>query len=462
MAITDGMAVGWTSPMIPYFLSEKTHIKMTKSQAEWLESYLLFGAICGLPITAYVTDKLGRKISLILACSCLVLTWTVIAVADCIEYLSVSRFFQGLGLNMAFVAAPMYVGEISHKSIRGFLSSLIFVMNVLGLVIMYTTGPLLPYYVPSVIANAVLILEIVVFAFMPESPYFLMTKGKHVEAKTSLQKFRRCHDVDEELDEIKSSIEEDNKVEKAGVKEMFTVKNYRKALVLMTLLNVSQLFCSIEVIMMNLHEILSGAGSIYVSTTNAGILFAIMNLIAAVISSLVVDKFGRVKLLVISVIPTGICLFLLALYFHLKSIGYDTESYSWVPIVSVMTYGLAFKLGLGMVPIVMTSELFASKIKSFGMAYADAVYVVMSVVALQVFFQLRDNFGLHAPFYLFFACSILTIVFVILFVPETKGKSLDESQRILKNENTGTVGEQRRMISESKDNKKTDYNDLSV
>lgn len=433
MAITDGMAVGWTSPMIPYFLSEKSHIKMTRDEAEWMESYLLFGAFCGLPITALVTDKIGRKKSLMVACSILVFTWSVIAVANRLEYINVCRFLQGLGLNMAFVAAPMYVGEISHKSIRGFLSSMIFIMNVLGLVIMYITGPLLPYFVPSIIANVILILEIVVFIFLPESPYFLTTKSKHNEAEKSLRKFRRSLNVEEELTEIRNAIEEDKKKDKAVIKDLIFVRNYRKALLIMTVLNSGQLFCSSEVILMNLHEILEKAGSVYVSAANAGILFSIMNLIASTVSSLIVDRFGRVKLLIISILLTGICLLSLAVFFHLKIIGYETHSYSWLPIVSVMIYGIVFRIGLGMVPIVMTSELFASRIKSIGMTFADGIYVASSVLALQIFFLLRDNFGFHVPFYTFFVCALLTCLFVVFFVPETKGKSLEEIQRILRN-----------------------------
>lgn len=447
MAVTDGMAVGWTAPMIPYFLSDQTHIKMTQRQAEWMESLLLFGAFCGLPITAYVTDKIGRKKSLILSCSILIVTWTVIALANRVEYLDVMRFFQGIGLNMAFVAAPMYVGEISHKSIRGFLSSMIFIMNMLGVVIIYVTGPLLPYYVPSIIANAILIVEVVVFTSLPESPHYLTMKGKHAEALQSLRRFRRSSDVDEEYTDIKNTIEEDNKLDKAAFKELITVKNYRKAILIMTALNFGQLFCSFEVIVMNLHEILSAAGSIYVSATTAGILFSIMNLVAATISSLVVDKFGRVKLLIFSIALTGMCLFSLALYYHLHIIGFDTLGYSWVPIVTVMTYGIVFRIGLGMVPIVLTSELFASRIKSFGMTFADGIYICSSFLALQVFFFLRDHFGLHIPFYVFCICSMLTCLFVIFCVPETKGKSLEEIQRILKNEEVEDKEEEQKMMN---------------
>lgn len=446
MSVTDGIAVGWTSPMIPYFLSDKSHIKMTREEAEWLESYLLFGALAGLPITIFLIDKIGRKRSLILSCGILVITWTVIALAQQIIFINISRFLQGLGLNMAFVAGPIYVGEISHKSIRGLLSSMIFVLNVIGLLIIYTTGPLMPYVVPSIIACSILIIEIIVFSFLPESPHYLTAKGRHDEAEKSLRRLRRCSNVEEELTEMRQAIEEDHKLERASIRELIFVKNYRKSLIIMITINFGTLFCCGEVILMNLHEILEAAGSVYVSAAAAGISFSSINLVSSVVSSLIVDKFGRVKLLLISVVLTGVCLLILAVYFHLKLLGYDTTNYSWLPIVTVMAYGVVFRIGLGMVPMVMTAELFASRIKSFAVTLADGLYVASGVLALQVFFVLRDNFGMHAPFYTFFVCAILTSLFVIFFVPETKGRSLDEIQRILKNELPRRTEEEHKML----------------
>ncbi|KAJ8954672.1 hypothetical protein NQ318_011363 [Aromia moschata] len=97
-----------------------SHIKITKHQAEWLETWLLLGAIVGLPATIYFVEKIGRKRSLLLASSVLLVSWIVIAVADKIEYIYASRVASGMGGDMAFVAAPMYIAEISHQRVRVF------------------------------------------------------------------------------------------------------------------------------------------------------------------------------------------------------------------------------------------------------------------------------------------------------------------------------------------------------
>lgn len=417
--------------MIPYFLSPESHIIMSRHEAEWMETILLLGAICGLPLTAFSVDRIGRKMSILLSCSVLIVTWIVIALANQIGYIYGARFFQGIGLNMAFVAAPMYVGEISHKSIRGFLSSLIYVMSLFGVVVIYTIVPLLPFYVPSLIAIAILASEIIAFSFLPESPYFLIAKGRHEQAATSLRKFRKCFDVDKELIEMKQGIESDNK-EKLKFQEVFQLRNYRRALIIMVILNGGQLFNGFEVILMNLHDILTAAGSVYIGASSAAITFSTINIIFSIAASILVDKFGRKKLLIISTFSTGICLFGVAIYFHLKQLGFETVSYSWIPVVSIMTYAAVFKFGLGTVPIVMTSEVFASKIKAFGMTFSDGVYIVSSILVLQIFFLLRDMFGMYVSFYLFALSNILTLVCVLYFVPETKGRSLEEIQEVLK------------------------------
>ncbi|XP_018579892.1 facilitated trehalose transporter Tret1 [Anoplophora glabripennis] len=430
MAISDGMTVGWTSPMIPYFLSEKSHIKITKHEAEWLETWLLIGSIAGLVPTIYAVNKKGRKVSLLLASFALLVSWVIIALVNKIEYIYVARIISGMGGDMAFVAAPMYIAEIADQRIRGFLSSVIYLMMLTGVLLIYIVGPFLPFYFPSLLGVILLSIELIVFSLLPETPYYLISKGKHEEAKRSLQKFRSTDDVASELKEISSAIEK-QMAEKGRIQDIVLIKNNRKAMLIMTVLNAAQQLSSINVILMNMHTILEAAGSIYMESSSAAILFAALMLSAATTASFFIDKFGRKKLLIISSVLTGFCLLSLAIYFNLQYIGYNVSSISWIPIASVMVYAFVYKFGLGMVPIVITAEIFAPKVKAMGMAIADAIYVLAAIFSLQIYQILLSSVGMHIPFYVFSACSFLTNVFIFFIIPETKGRSLEEIQMIL-------------------------------
>lgn len=435
MAVSDGMTVGWTSPMIPYFLSENSHLKISRREAELLETWLLIGSIAGIPPTIYFVNKIGRKKSLLLASAALFFAWIVIIFANRIEYIYGARFIAGMGGDMAFVAAPMYIAEIADQNIRGFLSSIIYLMMLTGIMLIYAVGWYCPFYVAPLISIILLVVELIIFSFLPETPYYLYLQHRHDEAKSSLSKFRSGKNFEKELVEISEAVrKKEEESEKLKITDIFLIKNYRKAMMIMTVLNAAQQLSSINVILMNMHEILSAAGSIYMETSTTAIIFAALMFLAAAAASVTIDKFGRKNLLISSSVLTGLCLLALAIYFHVKHSGMEYQSMSWIPLVSVMIYALVYKFGLGMVPIVITAEIFAPKFKALGMALADGVYVGTAMVSIALYNFLRTSFGMHFPFYIFSCCAFLTAIFIICFIPETKGKSLEDIQRILRGE----------------------------
>ncbi|CAH1999149.1 unnamed protein product [Acanthoscelides obtectus] len=432
-AISDGMTYGWTAPFIPYLISNGSHIHTDHDEAQWLESSLLFGSFCGLPATIILVDYVGRKKSLLLASFTVLIAWIAIAFGDSMIYIFIARFFKGMAGNMAFVAAPMYIAEIADQRIRGFLSSVIYIMMLFGCLIVYCVGPYLPYYTPCVIGVSVAALELLIFSFVPESPLYLVTKGKIEEARKSLQHFKPYLDVDKELKVITDELES-QKEQKAKLTDLVTVASNRKAILIMTVLNAGQHLCAYSVILMNLHLILEAAGSIYMDSSIAAILFAALMLLAAAFASSQIDKYGRKALLIFSSVLTGVCLVAIAIYFHLKIIGVDVLAVSWIPIASVMVYAAVFKIGVGLVPIVITAEIFPTNLKTIGMTMSDAMFIIGGILAIQLYQWMVKFVGLYAAFYFFGSFAFFIAIFTILFVPETKGKSLEEIQSMLRGE----------------------------
>ncbi|CAH0555374.1 unnamed protein product [Brassicogethes aeneus] len=431
--ISDGMQYGWSAPVIPVFQAENSPIKVTKKQLELLESVYIIGAICGITVTIYLVDKIGRKMSLILAATTTLIVWIVIGTANRVEYIIAARFFTGMAGDMAFVAAPMYLAEIADQKIRGFLSSIIYLMMLVGIVVVYVTVPFTPYITTPILGVCINVIGIITYAFMPESPYYLLIKNKPEKAKEALIKFRQSKEVDKEFEEISQSVQREKSI-KTKPWDIILVKSNRKAVLIMVVLNGAQHMACISIVIMNLHLILEAAGSIYIQTSYAAIIFSTIMLLSATISSFFMDRYGRKILLIISNILTGFCLLTLSIYFYLKHTGVDVLSVSWIPIVSVMIYAAAFKFGLGLVPIVLTAELFPSNVKALGMTLSDVMYVLFAYISIELYQFLSDNYGIHVPFFLFTACCVFTAAFTYLFIPETKGKTLEQIQVMLKGE----------------------------
>lgn len=424
------MTFGWTAPFIPYLESNDSHITATKGQLKWLETGFLMGSFFGLPFTALLVDKIGRKKSLLLASAVILAAWTIIALANRIEYIIVARFLCGMSGNMAFVAAPMYVAEIADQKIRGFLASIISIYMLTGNLIVYCVGPFLPFYTPCAIGITVALIELIVFSTVHDSPTYLMSKNRIEAATKSMQYFKPKSDHEYEL-QILSEFLEDQKAQKGNIKDLFLEPSNIKCMLIMTVLNIGQHFGAYSVILMNMHKIIDRTGSMYMDSAYIAILFAALMLIAAIVASSQIDKFGRKVLLVVSCTLTGTCLLAISMYFHAQHLGYDVLLVSWIPIVSIMVYAVAFKMGIGLVPLVITSEIFPTNVKALGMTMADSMFIIGGIIAIQVY-QALEHYGLYIPFYIFTFCSFFVVLFTIFYIPETKGKTLEEIQELLR------------------------------
>lgn len=172
------MQYGWTAPVIPILQSEDSPVPITEGDVVWLETIYMLGGLAGLPVTIYLVDKIGRKRSILLASASSLIAWILIAVASNVELLYAARFLTGIAGDVAFVSTPMYIAEIADQKIRGFLAGLIYIMMLVGLLIIYAVAPFVKIYVSSSVGAAFLVFQLCTFAFMPESPYYLLVKNK--------------------------------------------------------------------------------------------------------------------------------------------------------------------------------------------------------------------------------------------------------------------------------------------
>uniref|UniRef100_A0A1Y1K9U0 Major facilitator superfamily (MFS) profile domain-containing protein n=1 Tax=Photinus pyralis TaxID=7054 RepID=A0A1Y1K9U0_PHOPY len=437
-ALSDGMQYGWSAPIIPLLQQPSSPVKITNSDIVWIENTFMLGGLAGIPLTIYLLDKLGRKNSMLIAAVENLIAWLLLIFASSSEVILVARFLTGFAGDCNFVATPMYIAEIADKKIRGRLGALIFIMMLMGILLIYSIGPFISIAASSSVGAAVIITQLLTFSFMPESPYYLLVKNRKEEARQALRILRGTEDVDRELEEIAQAVEEENRARGRPL-ELFTVKSNRKAIIIMSVLNFAQHFSGVSVILMNLHMILEDAAT-NIPPSIIAIIFSVLMLFASGLSALLIDSLGRKILLYTSCFLTAVTLLLLATYFACKNNDVNMEAYSWVPAVAVISYAITFKCGLGLIPIVLTAELFPTNVKALGCTVSDAMYIIGSVSSIYAFHFLHMNYGMHVPFFLFGCACLLTGIFSLLIIPETKGKTLDEIQKLLKGEESAVNG----------------------
>lgn len=200
------MHYGWSAPVVPILEAPDSPVPVTHTDITWLEIANMLGGFCGLPVTIFFVDKIGRRNSILMSACMGIICWILLAVAHNIELILVARFLSGIAGDVAFVATPMFIAEIADQNLRGRLSGTTYLMMLVGLLIVYVVAPFVKIWVSSMVGLGILVVQLSTFSFIPQSPYYLLMKGRKEGARKALQWFRSSEDVEEELGEIAAAV----------------------------------------------------------------------------------------------------------------------------------------------------------------------------------------------------------------------------------------------------------------
>lgn len=266
------------------------------------------------------------------------------------------------------------------------------------------------------------IIFVISFVWLPDSPYYLIGKNRDKEAITSLERFRGNKDIQAEYEMMCAAVRksEDNK---GTVREIMSRDNLHAMTIILGLAAVQQL-CGSQAVISYAEIIFDKVGS-DLGGAESSIVLAVVQLAAAALSSITVDKFGRKPLLLFSVMGPAICNTIVGVYFFLDFKGHDVSALSWLPMTAIMIFIVAYSLGLASVTFVVLGEVFPKNLR----ASASAIFTIFASAigfgVAKMFQIVTDNVGMHATFWIFAGCCYLFIPFIWFVLPETKGKSLD-------------------------------------
>lgn len=423
----------WTSPVLPK-LKDKDQTPFTKpidsEQDSWIGSSLPLGAVFGPYIWGYLSNKIGRKKTVLLMAIPFIVAYITLAFARTIELYYFSRFLSGISTGGVFIILPALVSEISEDAIRGALSSSLNTFVILGTILSYTIGPYVSLTAFNLISCVFPVLFCVLFFLIAEeSPFYLIQAEKYNEAEKSLMLYRArsSHYVQIELNTIKATV---NANEKASIKDIFRTQGNIKALFISLSLMFFQQFSGINIILINTQNIFEATGSSIPSDISA-ITIGIVALIASFAVPSVVDKWGRRVLFLISAIGMSVAESMLGAYFYLKDDKQDVESIFWLPIISLILYVFIYNLGFGPLPWTVLAEVFPENIKATASSYVSSFCWLLAFILSKVFNSMSDSIGIGGTFWVFTGFNVLAIIFVAFWLPETKGKSFLEIQKIL-------------------------------
>ena len=439
-----GLLFGYDTGVIngsQYFFSQ--YFDLDAAMKGWVVGSALIGCFFGAIIAGPISSAVGRKYSLIFSS----ILFSISAwgsglpsfLPQSVSLLVMFRIIGGLGIGLASMNAPTYIAEIAPAKIRGTLVSYYQLAIVVGFFVVF----LVTYFIGNNATQAENIqdgwrfmlwselvpscLFLILLFFVPKSPRWLALKGFRSEAMHILTRIHGPEVANVEIKEIEKSINKEEKKTRVNVfaKGVFSI------IAIGTVLSVLQQFTGINAVLYygaDIFEKALGFGKEDVLAQQ--ILLAGINLVFTFVAMATVDRFGRKPLIYIGSGGMVIGFLLLGGTLMAGNVGI-------LSLIGVLMFVAAFAMSMGPVVWVILSEMFPNRIRSVAMSIAVAAQWAANYVVSQTFPMVaesnvnnNDFWNGSLPYFIFSVFILIIIFFTMKYIPETKGKSLEELENI--------------------------------
>ncbi|XP_065578073.1 facilitated trehalose transporter Tret1-2 homolog isoform X3 [Artemia franciscana] len=442
-----GFDQAWSSPAIPS-LKKELKFNLSETDLDIISSFL--GALC----VGMLINSLGRRGTVMALSPLYIGSYLLTGFAVNRIMIITGRFICGFLAGAASPASQIYVSEISSPCIRGRLGSLAGIFLTVGILVAYGFGAFLNWNQLSLFGITFPALLGLSTLFIPESPSWYIIKQKDSLALKSLQRLRgRNTDVSGEFKIKKESSERIKKMPEITLRNASDPK-FWKPLALSSMLMIAQQFSGNLAVVFNTVSIFESTGSTLSPSVSSVITGSIM-VIFTIGMTFLIDKAGRKALLLFSSAGMGLSHSLLGSYFYIQA-NYPQEvinSISWLPLVSLITFFIFYALGYNGIPFMMLGELLPLRYRGICSSLSGAVNRLFAVIVVITFPLMQDTFGKYGCYWFYSACCCLSTFSVFYFVPETKGKSLEEIETLFETSFTSELidGIQNKAFSDSSD-----------
>lgn len=407
---------------------------LTRIEREIFIASINFWAMFGSLAAHYFTDTYGRRKTFFIAAVGFIFGLLVTASATSFNVLLLGRLFVGLGVGIGLAIDPLYIAEVTPARFRGELVSWAEVALNVGIVLGFSTELILAR-LPTGMEWRVMVLLGCIFPttmmiviglnIMPESPRWLVANKRQAEAKQVLERiYPAGYNVDPVVEDIQEALQREELAEKAvGWSMVFhPTPGFRRMLLVGIGTVVAQQAVGIDAIQYYLLDVLDQSG--IDSATKRGmvlIFLGLLKLIFAWIGGKLFDGQGRRKLLFTSLLGMMVALLIVALSFFL-----DSGSSASLTITGLALYISFFSVGMGPGGWLVATEVFSTSIRAKAMSLATFLNRVTATLMASTFLSTANLLGWTGFFLLLCGICLVTLIFLYVFLPETKGRSLEE------------------------------------
>ncbi|WP_214540214.1 sugar porter family MFS transporter [Staphylococcus pseudintermedius] len=390
-------------------------------------SSMLVGAIVGAGLSGPLSEKLGRRRLVFMISIVFIIGALILALAPTMEILVLGRVIIGLAVGGSTAIVPVYLSELAPTDARGSLSSLNQLMITIGILasylVNYTFAPIEGWRWMlglAVVPSVILMIGVI---FMPESPRWLLEKRGEKAARDVMKLTYPASEIDHEIENMK-------KINQIADNTWTVLKSpwLLSTIIIGSVFALLQQLIGINAIIYYAPKIFATAGfgesTAILSTVGIGV----VNVLVTIFAISIIDKIDRKKLLVIGNIGMVASLLIMSALIWLIGVN----SAAWIILLCLTTFIIFFGVSWGPVLWVMLPELFPMRARGAATGIAALVLSIGSLLVAQFFPVLTDVLQVQQVFLIFAVIGIIAMIFVIKFLPETRGRSLEQIEQDLR------------------------------
>lgn len=423
--------------------------ELTNIQVGWAVASLTLTSTLAMMTAGPISDRFGRRPVLRVAAVLFAVSAVASAIAPDYLTLVIARMLGGFGVGAALIIAPMYIAEIAPADIRGRMVSFNQLNIVIGISVAYFSNFLILSLSQSDLAWAqslrlddwtwrwmlgVEAIPAIIYFFalfaVPESPRWLLMRGKAAEALQILSRVSGRTQAEADLEAVQESLDTEAHLEKGSIKELF-LPAMRLVLTIGIVIAILQQITGINSVFFYAPMIFEQSGIGTDAAFMQAVLVGIVNLVATVVAIALIDKLGRRPLLITGLVVIASSMLLLAYSFSTASYGPGGELIDMnatLVLIGILSFVAGFGISLGPVMWVLFSELFPNRLRGIAISFCGLINSSVSFIVQLVFPWELENFGPATTFLIYGSFAIVGLIFVLRVLPETKGRSLEQLQ----------------------------------
>ena len=446
VAALGGFLFGYDTAVISGTIAQVTQLfQLDALQQGWYVGCALVGSIVGVLFAGILSDKLGRKLTMVISAVLFSTSALGCALSADFAQLVVYRIIGGVGIGVVSIVSPLYISELAVAQYRGRLVSLYQLAVTVGFLGAYLVNYQLLAWAESGTQlsvdwlNKIFITEVwrgmlgmetlpailffIIIFFIPESPRWLIVRGKDLKAVNILEKiYNSITEAKSQLNETKSVLTSETKSEWS----LLMKPGIFKAVIIGVCIAILGQFMGVNAVLYYGPSIFENAGLSGGDSLFYQVLVGLVNTLTTVLALVIIDKVGRKKLVYYGVSGMVVSLILIGLYFLFgDSLGVS----SLFLLVFFLFYVFCCAVSICAVVFVLLSEMYPTKVRGLAMSIAGFALWIGTYLIGQLTPWMLQNLTPAGTFFLFAVMCVPYMLIVWKLVPETTGKSLEEIER---------------------------------